>query len=50
MIFESTAVEYGNGIVSDEIKKIWMRVECLLNSAREERRDSSEEPVALPAS
>lgn len=50
MIFESTVVEFSSGTVSDEIKKIWRRVQCLLNSAREERRDSSEETIALPVS
>jgi MinD superfamily P-loop ATPase len=50
MILERTAVEYGSGIVSNEIKKIWLRVQCLLNSARDERPDFSEEMTTIPVS
>lgn len=50
MIFESTIVEYSSGIVSNEIKKIWLRVQCLLDSARDERRDFSEEMTTIPVS
>lgn len=50
MILERTVVEYGSGIVSNEIKKIWLRVQCLLNSARDERRDFSEEMTTIPVS
>jgi hypothetical protein len=50
MICESTAVEFSNGIVSNEIKKIWMRLQCLLSYLRDENRDFSEEMTAIPVS
>jgi hypothetical protein len=50
MISEQTVLEYSEGIVSKEIEKIWMRIQCLIGYQPEERRYSSEEMTAIPIS
>jgi MinD superfamily P-loop ATPase len=50
MIAERTVLEYSPSMVGREIENIWMRIQCLMNLQREEKRDFSEETAEIPIS